>query len=912
MRALSDEKLLRFLARAYRVLLFVYAEPFRRAYQDELTEIFRARAARHLSEGRPFALVVLLLRSVLDVVSNGAGDRLSRWRASRSGPTDPGESLRPARSPRPAGDPPVLAIVQNARFALRTFVRQPALSATLILTLSIGTGATTALFAVVDAALLRPLPYPRADRLVSVHRDDPALGRVPFAPPLLSELREHVSTVEGLAGFSSSWELTLTELGEPRRVTAAFVSDGLFQLLGVNPFAGRDFDALEHAPGGPRAVIVSRPFWERHFGTGIPLSGQMLRLDGETHTIVGIASAFRLPITSSLVSQRGAPAELWLPFALNPYANLRVVPVMNVIGRLAAGASVDQAAAELDAVGRSLDSQEQSPGVETTAVRLQDLVTRDARGVVLTLFGAAGFLLLIACINVANLLLSRASTRGHELAVRRALGAGRRQIFAQMLVESAVLAAVGCALGLLLAWSLIRAVAESELFSLPPSADIGVNFRLVLFVGALTLFTTGVFGLLPALQASRQAPEERLRTGARSSEPGRRARNALVTAEVALSVTLLVGAALLARSFWTLVNVDPGFRAENLLQVPVPLDGGGNDTGESRIAFLTELSSALSRLPGVDHVAAVNRLPLGGGNVFVGVEVEGMPQPEGGPPLLDRRVATPGYFSVMGTEIASGREFTDEDGTSTTPVAIVNEALARRFWPGESGVGRRARLMLRSGPGPWLTVVGVVEDVRHHGLDRPVEPEIYVPYAQAPVESMTFLLRTGVDPASLVGAARRAVWDIDDELPLDGTSPVTEIVSGSVVDQRVRALVLNGFALIALVLAAIGIYGVVSYSVAHRTRDIGVRLALGAPRLEVLRQFVGEGLLFSAAGVLLGLGGAWLLRRTLSSFLFGVEPMDPATLASVSLLLALVAVAVSYVPARRAARVDPVRVLRGE
>jgi putative ABC transport system permease protein len=849
---------------------------------------------------------------VLDVLSNGVGDRFSRWRASRGEPTDPGESHSPLRSPRSAGDPPVLAIVQNARFALRTFVRQPALSVTLILTLSIGTGATIALFAVVDAALLRPLPYPRADELVSVHHDDPTLGPWSFAPPFLPELREHVSTVDGLAGFSASWELTLTELGEPRRVTAAFVSDGLFELLGVRPLAGRDFDALEHAPGGPRAVIVSRPFWERHFGTGAELSGQTLRLDGEVHAIVGIASAFRLPITGSLVSRGGAPAELWLPFALNPYAELRVVPVMNVIGRLTPGASVAQAAAELEAVGRTIESDGQSPGVEVTAVRLEDLVTRDARGVVLTLFGAAGFLLLIACINVANLLLSRASTRGHELAVRRALGAGRRQILAQMLVESAVLSALGCALGLLLAWSLIRAVAESELFTLPPSAQIGVDFRLLLFVVVLTLVTSVVFGLLPAFQASRQAPEARLRAGARSSEPGRRARNALVTTEVALSVTLLVGAVLLAKSFWRLVNVDPGFRAENLLRIPVPLDGERNATGEARIAFLTELSSSLSTLPGVDHVAAVNRLPLGGGNVFVGVEVEGMPQPEGGPPLLDRRVATPGYFSVMGTEIVAGREFTGEDGPSATPVAIVNEALARRFWPGESGVARRARLMLRSGPGPWLTVVGVVGDVRHHGLDRPAEPEIYVPYAQAPVESMTLLLRTAVDPASLVEAARRAVWAVDDQLPLDGTGPVTEIVRGSVVDQRVRALVLNGFALVALVLAAIGIYGVVSYSVAHRTRDIGVRLALGAPRLEVLRQFVGEGLLFSTAGVLLGLFGAWLLRRTLSSFLFGVEPMDPATLAGVSILLALVAAAVSYVPARRAARVDPVRVLRGE
>jgi putative ABC transport system permease protein len=907
------DELLPILTRAYRALLGAYSEPFRREYRDEMTAIFRARCERHLAEARYVSLALWVARAALDVLWNGALDRLTRSRSNRlsSGPlVDPSGASSHAHHPL-QGDPPVSALLQNLRFALRMLMRQPALSVTLVLTLAIGTGATTALFAVVDATLLRPLPYPEPDELVSVHHDDPELGPWSFAPPYLPDLRERVSTVEGLAGFSPSWELTLTELGEPRRVVGAYVSDGLFELLGIAPTTGRAFSAVEHARGGPRSVIVSRTFWERHFGAGSTLQGQSLRLDGDAYEIVGVVPAFKLPITASLVSRGGAPAELWLPFALNPYAELRSVPVMNVIGRLVDGATVAQAAAELEAVGAALEADAQTD-VKVTAVLLSDLVTRDARGTVLTLFGAAAFLLLIACINVASILLTRASTRGHEIAVRRSLGAGRRQILSQLLVENVVVASLGCALGFLLAWWVIPVVTGSGVLALPPSAQIRMDERIVAFVVLLALTTSCAFGLAPALHTTRGAPQGALRAGPRATGSGRGVRNALVTAEVALSVTLLVGASLLARSFWNLVNVDPGFRAENLLRLPVPLDGDRYAAGDARAAFLEALSSRLAALPGVVGVAAVNRLPLGGGNVFVGVEAEGIAPPEGGPPLIDRRVATPGYFSLMGTRIVAGRELGVEDAADAPPAAVVNEAFVRRFWPGESGIGRRARLMLRSGPGPWLTIVGVAGDVRHHGLDRAAEPEIYVPYAQAPVESMTVLLRTTEDPEQLVAAAREAVWSLDRQLPLDGTAPVTEIVRGSVVDQRVRALVLNGFAWVALVLAAIGIYGVVSYSVAQRTRDIGVRMALGAQRSSVLRTFVGEGLLFSTLGVFIGLAGAWLLRRSLAGFLFGVEPTDPATLVGVSALLVLVAVIVSYLPARRAAAVDPVRVLRGD
>jgi putative ABC transport system permease protein len=793
--------------------------------------------------------------------------------------------------------------------------RRPGLAITLVLTLALGTGATTALFSVLDAGLLRPLPYPGADRLLLVGPagEDGVVSA--FAVPYLPDLRERVQGVEGLAGFSPSWGLTLTGMDEPRRLVGAYVSDGVFELLGVRPLAGRTFNAAEHAPGGPRAVVVSLPFWERYFGTGATPAGQTLRLDGEAYEIVGVLPSFPLPITSSVVSRDGDRAELWLPFSTNAFFDLRIVPVMNVIGRLPAGTGLDAVRAELDGVGRRLAADYPEGGAWTTvsAETLERVVTRDSRTAVLTLFGAAAFLLLIACANVANLLLARASARAHELAVRRSLGAGKRQIVEQLLTESLVIATLGSAAGLLVAWSLLGLVPDGWLAALPPSAQVRIDLRVAGFALALAVATTVAFGLVPAALGAWSDAGSELRDRAGGSGRGGKLRKALVTLEVAMAVTLLVGAGLLGKSFWRLVNVDPGFRTEGLLSIPVPMSGERYAEAAQRRAFLDELVGELGALPGVTRVGAVNRLPLGGGNVLVGVEAEGVENAGGQLPTMDRRVATPDYFAVMGIEVAAGRPFAAEDADpGALPATVVNEAFARRFWPGTTGLGQRLRLALRSGPGPWLTVVGVVADVRHHGLDRPAEPEIYVPYAQSPVESMTVLLETGGDPAALAPAARDAIWRLDPDLPLDGTGPLTDVVSGSVAEPRFRTLVLNGFAGLALLLAGIGIYGVLSYSVAQRRRDMGLRIALGATTGSVVRRVVGEGLRAAGLGVVLGLGGALLLGRVLSGFLFGVQATDPVTFLGVAALLLAVAATASWLPARRAAGVDPVRVLSGD
>lgn len=812
----------------------------------------------------------------------------------------------------------------NVCFALRLFARQPGLSATLVLILALGVGTTTAFFAVVHGAVLRPLPFPDADRLVVVEQVDPELGASPFAPPFLEDLRERVGFIEELSGFSASWELTLTGLGEPRRVTGAYVSHGVFELLGVAPVRGRAFDAAEHLQGGPRAVVVSQPFLERHFGVdggvegGVDgsLDGAFLQLDGERYRIVGVMPDFHLPITASLASRNGGRAELWLPFAANPFAELRAIPVMNVVGKVAADFPVDRGAALLDATAAELRREyPESFGAGTTlvATSLHDIVTREGRATFLMLLGGAALLLLIACTNVGNVLLARASAREQEFAVRRSLGAGRGRIFEQLLTESLLVAALGCGAGLILAGWLIQGVLALDPEGLPPTAAISMNLPVAGFAVAVSAASALLFGAWPALRAGDAEPAGMLGGGARITGAGGGTRRLLVSAEVALSVMLLVGAGLLAQSFWKLVHVDPGFRAEHLLQLPVSMGSERYASAESRRAFLDELLPSLNALPGVARVGAVNRLPLAGDNVMVGAEIKGAPLSEGSPPTLDRRVATPGYFDLMSIPIVAGREFDASDRPdAAAPAVIVNETFVRRFWPASDGLDRRLRLMLRSGPGPWLRVVGVAGDVRHHGLDRAPAAEVYVPYDQASVEGMIVLLRTSVDPASVAASARDAVWQLDPELPLDGTGPVSRLMRESADGPRIRAFILNGFAALALLLAGIGIFGVISWSVTRRTREIGLHLALGAQAGTMLRRVMREGLLLAGWGVIAGLAGAWLLSRLLSGFLFGVEPADPATFVGAAAVVLLVALAATWLPAQRAARVDPMQALRAE
>jgi putative ABC transport system permease protein len=805
---------------------------------------------------------------------------------------------------------------QDVRYAGRTLRRNPGFAFVLTATLVLGTGATISLFSIVDAALVRPLPYPEADRTVSLLQRDSQLGLVPFAPPYLQDLRERTTSYSHLAGFSSTWPVTLTGVGESRKVPAAFVSDQLLAITGIGLEQGRDFMPEEHKAGGGPVALVTRGFWDRTFGRGVSLNGQILRLDDKAFTIIGIlAEPARLPVTNSIVNRDSTTAQVWMPFVHNPLAQVRTIPFMNVMARLKPGITAVQAEAELQRVGATLYRQagDASQPTRFAVIATSELISRDSRRIVLVLFGAALCLLLIACVNAANLLLARSSARQQELEVRAALGASRGRIIEQLLTESLLFAATGSLGGLLLAGWLLSSVPALGIGNLPPTAEIGIDLRVASFAVLLSVMTTVLFGLAPAWLSSKDTATVTLRESSRTVGGSSRARNALVIVEVALALTLLIGAGLLSRSLWQLTNVPTGFQAEGVLAVPLAPPESRYATAAARRTFFAEALGRLAGLPDVQRVSAVNRVPLGGSNVLVGMEIEGQP-PAGEPPAMDRRVSFPGYFELMGIPVMRGRGFESaDDAQRAERVAIVNEMAVRRYWSGGDALGRRVRLMLRSGgPGPWLTIVGVVGNVQHHELAQPPQPEVYVPYAQASVESMVVLLRTGADPAALLPEAKAAIWALDRDVPLDGAGPLSDLLFDASAQQRFRALVLSAFAALALGLAAIGIYGVMSYSVARRNRDIGVRVALGAQSRDILRMILGEGLALTAVGLVAGVAASLALSQMLAGLLFGVTATDPLTFAGAAAMLTLVALVASYLPARRAARVDPLVAIRCE
>jgi putative ABC transport system permease protein len=889
----------------FRRLLFLYPRSFREQYGDEMARLFRERCQRAAHERGRMAACRTGVVAMLDTVITGLAERAAERRASRR---------RSGAAPR-RGDGMLSRLAHNLRYGWRTFRRQPGFTVMLVGTLAIGTGATTALFTIVDAALVRPLPYPEPDRLVSLLQRDARFDLVPFAPPYLEDLRERSTSYSQIVGFSPTWELTLTGVGEARVVPSAFVSDGLLAITGITLASGRDFTGEEHKAGAQAAALVTRPFWDRTFGPNVPLAGQIIRLDDKPFTIVGIlAEPAGLPVTTSVVSRNSTPAQVWLPFVHNPLAQVRTIRVLNVMARLKPGVTVVQAEAELRNVGLTLrrDYPEATENGDFVVVRTADLISRSARRIILVLFGAAVCLLLIACVNAANLLLARSSARRQELAVRASLGASRGRIAEQLLTESLLVGAAGSAGGLLVAWWLLSAVPALQIGDLPPTAEIAIDRRVAAFAVLLTVVTSVLFGLVPAWLSSRGAAATTLRGDGRAVAGWSRARGALVVLEAALALTLLIGAGLLSRTLWQMTSVPLGFRTEGVIGIPIGLPESRYATPGSRRAFFDEALNRLAQVPGVQRASAVNRVPLSGSNVFVGVEVEG--QAAGGErPAMDRRVSVPGYFQLMDIPLVRGRDFASSDSADTAHrVAILNDTAARRYWGDGDALGRRIRLMLRSGPGPWLTIVGVVGSVQHHQLDQAPQPEVYVPYAQASVERMFVLIRTGAEADTLLPAAKAAIWSLDRNVPLDGAGPLGRLLFEAAAQPRFRALVFSAFAALALGLAAIGIYGVISYSVARRLRDIGVRVALGAQSRDIVRMILTEGLALTALGLAAGLVASLVLSRLLAGLLFGVSATDPLTFTGASAVLLIVAATASYIPARRAARLDPVAALRLE
>ena len=814
------------------------------------------------------------------------------------------EQAREAR-----GFPWLEDLAQDVRYAARGLARAPGFAFAVIATLTLAIGANVAMFAVVDAVLLSPLPYRDADRLVWLREVDPTEGGRDQAvsPPTAEDWRRAQRSFAGVAAISDE-PVVFLGAGGPEKIEAAAVSADFFQVMGTWPALGRGFLAEDDVQGARRVVVLSDALWRRRFGADPGVVGRLVRLGADAHEVVGVAPrGFEFP--------RGA--ELWMPLApaLGEGALVRGAHFLDVVGRLAPG--VDAARAEAELVSIQGRIAETDPSYAGYGARVESLRTHEVgsvRTALLVLLAAVGFVLLIACANVAGLLLARAGSRAREMSIRLAVGAGRRRLVRQLLTESVALAAAGGACGLLLAaWGVgaLRALGPDVL---PRASELGVSWEAVAFTVLVTLLTGTAFGLVPALRASRLDLAAALRDGAASLAGGLRStrlRGALVVAESALTVVLLVGAGLMLNSLVRLLLVDPGFRPDGVSTFLIALPRERYPDGPRQAAFYSELRERVRTLPGVLSVGLGSNVPVSGQSMMSPLMVEGRArEPGAAQTFVQQTVADEGYFRALGMRLVAGRAFTEADGASAVPAAVVNEELARRVFPGEDPIGKRLRTMF--GSPAMREIVGVVADVRHAGPARAAPPQVFVPFAQSPGPYMTLVVRAEGEPRALAAGVRAAVLGVDPEQPVDRVASLESLLAGTMARSRLYALLLGGYALLALALAAVGLYGVIAYSVGQRTHEIGVRVALGATAGTVVRDVLGQGLALCGAGMGMGLLGAVAVARVLRGLLYGVGPGDVATYSAAAAVLLVVSVAACWAPARRAARIDPLIALRHE
>ena len=792
------------------------------------------------------------------------------------------------------------ALRQDLSYAVRRLRQAPGFTLVAVATLALGIGATTAIFSVVNAVLLRPLPFPEPDRLVRVAQT--WKGRpVVYSPPNFLDVEAQSTAFSGLAAVDGGG-VTLTGQGTATRLEGAGVSASFFDVLRVRPLHGRGFVAGENEPGRNKVAVLGYPLWRDRFGADPGVVGRTVSLNRQPHVVVGVAPpGFRYP----------EDAEIWTPMEYDQRfrTDSRGAWYLTVVGRLREGATVDGAREEVSTIAARLAQvyAADNEGVGGTVTPLLDATVGESRQALLVLLGAVGLVLLVACVNVANLLLARIAARETELAVRAALGAGRGRLVRQLLTESLLLALLGGLAGLGLAILIVDGLVALQPQGLPRLPEVSVNRAVAGFAAALSLVTTVLFGAVPALQTSRRATAQALRQGGRGilTDGRGRLRGGLVVGQIALAMVLLAGSSLLLRSFARLRSVDPGFRTENALAFRVSLPDSAYSEDAQLISFHDELQRRLEAVPGVRSVGAVAGLPLSGGRFNISFTVDGRPEvPPAQQPSMEVRMATPSYFRTLGIPVRRGRGFTDADGPEAPQVVVLSESAVRRFFPDEDPIGKTIRLGLGRGRGRKAggEVVGVVGDVKELGLAADSPPEVYLPYAQFPIQSMEVVLRTEVEPRSLAAVAERVVHGLDPELPVARVATLDEVLARSVSEPRFYALLLGSFAAIALFLAALGLFGVMSYTVAQRTRELAVRIALGARRETLLRMVLREALLLGAVGAAIGLVGALLLSHVLASMLFSLSPRDPATLGAVGVLLLATAILASYVPARRATR----------
>lgn len=802
---------------------------------------------------------------------------------------------------------------QDLRVAFRQLRGSPGFTASVLLTLTLGVGAAVAMFTVVDAVLLRPLPYPEPDRLVELLPGENA--NIALATELSRDDPDLVAST-GL----STWSLTLTGDGEPAAIQTQMVDAGFFRVFGVQPIVGRGFRPDERDPGRSDVVILSWSLWQSRFGGDPSIVGRRLHLDGYRHTtrtVVGVMPrGFRAPFAPA-----GPAIQAWAPLSVRPGLSVAADStwyVNRVVARMRPGATVAGVATRVRAAMDRLHGR--FPGVvDEDAVRaagatgLLTSMVGDVSGPLWILLGAVGLVLLLLCANLANLLLARGERRQRELAVRSALGGSRVRLVRAQLVESVLLSVAGCASGVGVARLILAGLRVSRISGLPRTGSLPLDPTVLAFAVGVSVLCALGFGLLPALRATRGDLRGGLGEGARSegTRSARRLGRALVAAEVALALVVVTGAGLLLGSLGALRSVDPGLDARNVLDVRLePPDQAYRGNGGSRTrALYAELLPRLRALPGVRSVGAIQILPFTNWNWAFPYLAEGHRPPQGAPlPVANFRVVTPGYFRTLAIPLVAGRLLGPDDRENTAPVGLINQALARKLWPNESAVGKEIQLF---GNQPFR-VVGVVGDIHQRSLRDAPEPEMYRPLTQFPLAGMDVFLKTSGDPATFIGAVRRATHDVAADVPVARARPLTDVLNDSMARERFFAGVLAFFAVLALALGAVGVYGVMAYQVAGRHGEFGIRMALGATPLRILRRALGDGLVPVSAGVAAGLAGTFVCSRLLTGLLFGVGPMDPPTLVASSLVLVAVAAAATWLPARRAARVDPVRALKSE
>jgi putative ABC transport system permease protein len=798
---------------------------------------------------------------------------------------------------------------QDARYGLRMLLKKPGFTLTAVITLALGIGATSTIFSFVNGILLRPLPYQDSERLVSLDETAPKRGITSMGVsfPNFLDWREQNRAFTGVAAYGGGDDYTLTGDGEPEELSGASVSYNTFEVLGVAPILGRTFTADEDRPKNDLVVILSHELWERRFAANTDIIGRKITLNNRSSTVIGVMPpGFKFPEVD----------DLWVPLALDTTMWTRNDHGLSAVARLKPGVTLEQAQSDITAVARRIEEQNPvtNEGMGVNLIPLREGLAGDYRKALLILMGVVGLVLLIACVNVANLLLSRASARAKEIAIRTALGAGRWRVFRQLLTESVVLGLVGGALGLTLAfWGLDLLLAAIPI-DLPFWMKFNLDGRVLGFTIGVTLLTGLIFGAAPSLQASKVDLNESLKDGGRgASGVGRhRMLRSLVVAEVALSLVLLIGAGLMTRSFMRLQHTNTGLNPENLLTLRVNLPGAKYDTPGKRHAFYKELLERIGAAPGVEAAGAVSNLPLGGNNWGRSLTVEGFPVlPVGQAPAINHCVITPNYFRAMGVPILMGRDFTDADARDSIKVTIIDERLAREYWPNESPLGKRVRFGPPEDNEPWHMIVGVVGAVKHESLRLTRRKTVYLPHTQIAIDDMALAVRAA-NPENLTPVIKRQVKAMDPDLPIINVRTMTEVISRSVWQPRLYAILFGVFAAVALALASIGIYGVMAYSVSERTHEIGVRLALGAQRRDVLKLIVARGMTLTMIGAGIGLGSALTLTRLMQTLLFEVSATDPLTFAGLAALLSVVAMLACYLPARRATKVDPMIALRCE